>query len=590
MDPPAFCYCGAARRQARGGGPVVVRLPVALLFVVGWGAALAALQVTVPTQPAAPAPDVYLHTIAPGDTLIGLSRSLLADPRGWHELRQLNHIRNPRRLRPGSALRIPVALLKSVPADVDVLWVRGDVRVHHTDGTVVVALVGTSLGGGDRVTTAAGAAIGVSLSAGTTLTIGEDADVTFGQLVTIPAAGAARTGIDLRRGRIQNDVAPAASPVDRYQIRTPVVTTAVRGTTFRVGVDATGAASQVEVEEGRVGVAQDAAAIDVSPGLGSVARQGVPLAPPRALLPAVALTSGAAQQRLPARVRWAALAGAVRYRATVRQGATAPAPADPLVTEQVVGGTDAAFADLADGVYRVSVRGIDADGLEGLDGETRLELDARPEPPIAQAPALDAVVVGDRVAFAWARPAGVAGFDLEIAAASDGAARPASPGATALTDPRAELPLAPGRYTWRVRSRATIDGRPDVGPWSDPLAFTLKARPPAGPAAHPDAADKTALALRWAAGLAGDRYHVQLARDGTFATPLVDRVVDTPALSAPRPDPGTYAVRVAIVNADGVEGAFGPVQTFEVAKIARRSWWWILEPVGVLIGFLVAAN
>jgi hypothetical protein len=297
---------------------------------------------------------------------------------------------------------------------------------------------------------------------------------------------------------------------------------------------------------------------------------------------------GTVQQRLPARVRWTPLPGATRYRAAVHPGTAAAAPGDSVIAEQIVGGTEAAFADLADGTYRVAVHGIDADGLEGLDGETRLEVDARPEPPIAQAPALDAVVVGDRVAFAWARPAGATGFDLEVA--SEAAAQPASPGARPLTDARAELPLTPGRYTWRVRSRATLaDGRIDVGPWSDALAFTLKARPPAGPPAQADAAGKTSLALRWPAGLAGDRYHVQVARDAAFGSPLVDRVVDAPALSEPRPEAGAYAVRVAIVNADGIEGPFGPAQTFEVAPIARRSWWWILEPVGVLAGFLVAA-
>jgi hypothetical protein len=562
-----------------------VRLPVALLVVFGWGAAPAALQITVPSQPAA-ASDVYLHTIVPGDTLIGLSRSLLADPRLWPELQRINRIRDPRRLRPGSTLQIPVALLRSVPADAEVLWVRGAARVHRADGSVI-ALVGTRLGGGDRVTTAAGEAIGLHLSSGATMTIGEDADVTFGELLEIPAAGAARTGVDLRRGRIQSDVPPSANPVNRYRIRTPVVTTAVRGTTFRVGVDADASTAHVEVEGGRVGVAQGPDAIEVPAGLGSVARQGAPLAPPRALLPAVVLPASQVQQRLPARVRWEPLAGATRYRATVRP-VLQNAPEEPEIAEQVVAGTEAAFPDLADATYRIAVHGIDADGLEGLDGETRLELDARPEPPIAQAPALDAVAVGDRVAFAWARPAGVTGFDLEIA--SDPGVAPSGHTAT-LADSRSEVPLAPGRYTWRVRSRATdAAGRPDVGPWSDALAYTLKARPPAGPSAQADAAGKTMLALQWPAGLAGDRYHVQLARDAAFASPLVDRVVDAPALSAPRPDAGAYAVRVAIVNADGIEGPFGPVQTFDVPKIAKRSWWWLLEPIGVLTGFLVAVN
>ncbi len=55
------------------------------------------------------------------------------------------------------------------------------------------------------------------------------ADVGFEELRAVPADGAARTRIDLRRGRIQNAVPAGGGARQRYLIRTPVVTTAVRG-------------------------------------------------------------------------------------------------------------------------------------------------------------------------------------------------------------------------------------------------------------------------------------------------------------------------------------------------------------------------
>jgi hypothetical protein len=258
-----------------------------------------------------------------------------------------------------------------------------------------------------------------------------------------------------------------------------------------------------------------------------------------------------------------------------------------LIDERVVTGPEASWPDILDGAYRVLVRAIDADGLEGANADARLEVDARPEPPIAQAPALDAVLFGDRAAFAWTRPATATGFDLELS--NEGGTAPIVARA-GLAEGRVETPLAPGRYTWRVRSRAVrADGTPDLGPWNDALAFTLKAMPPAGPAASANAASKTTLALRWAAGLSGDRYRVQVARDATFDSALVDTRVETPMLSTPRPPAGRYGVRIAIVNAEGTEGPFGPVQAFDVTPIATRSWWWVLEPIAVLAGFLVAS-
>ncbi len=593
MDRSAICYCGAARGEARGEVPSAVRLPIAALLVgFGCGVPAGAQQRTAPTRPADAAAlaagDRYVHTIAPRDTLIAVSRSLLADPRRWPVLQRVNRVRDPRRLRPGRTLDIPVDLLRRVPASAEVLWVRGSARVRRADGIDVVALVGATLDEGARVTTAAGAAIGLRLTTGATITIGEGADVAFDELRLVPAAGAARTRIDLRRGRLQNAVPARAAPGQRYEIRTPVITTAVRGTTFRVGVDDSGTAAVAEVTDGTVGVARAAESLDVAAGFGAIAREGVPLGPPRPLLPAAQVAATAVQQRLPARLRWSPVPGATRYRAELRAGAPAAAADDPLIDERVVTAPEVRWPDLADGRYRVVIRAIDAEGLEGADAEARLELDARPEPPIAQAPALDAVVFGDRAAFAWTRPAGATGFDIELVARTANGGSAVAAAREALADTHFDAPLAPGRYAWRVRSRATrADGSPDLGPWNDALDFTLKAVPPAGPAASADAADRTSLALRWAAGLPGDRYRVQLARDAVFTSPIADTVVGEPALATPRPEPGRYGVRVSIVNAEGTEGPFGPVQSFDIAPIKTRSWWWVLEPIAVAVGLLI---
>ena len=170
-------------------------------------------------------------------------------------------------------------------------------------------------------------------------------------------------------------------------------------------------------------MARAAEALDVAAGFGTVARARTrrwrrrgrcsrrPAIAPRPL-----------QQRLPVRLRWTAVPGAARYRAELRAARRRRRSRRPLIDERVVTAPEASWADLADGAYRVVVRAIDGDGLEGADGGARLDVDARPEPPIAQAPALDAVLFGDRAAFAWTRPGAATGFDLEV---SPAARRPA---------------------------------------------------------------------------------------------------------------------------------------------------------------------
>lgn len=47
------------------------------------------------------------YTTKTGDTLVSIARRQLGDPGRWLELAKLNHIRDPRAIRPGAVLRLP---------------------------------------------------------------------------------------------------------------------------------------------------------------------------------------------------------------------------------------------------------------------------------------------------------------------------------------------------------------------------------------------------------------------------------------------------------------------------------------------------
>jgi hypothetical protein len=68
-----------------------VRLPIAALLGFGWTETAARHSATARHRAPLP-PDVCVHTIAPRETLIRVSRARLTHPRRWPVLHRLNHV------------------------------------------------------------------------------------------------------------------------------------------------------------------------------------------------------------------------------------------------------------------------------------------------------------------------------------------------------------------------------------------------------------------------------------------------------------------------------------------------------------------
>lgn len=543
-----------------------------LIAVLGFGTPLGAQA----PRTAVPAADTYTHLIAKGDTLIALARLLLVEWRDWRQVARLNRVRNPRRLLPGRTLVFPIALMRSLPGDARILWVRGQPRIDHGGGTAIVALLGATVPAGATIITAVGDALRLRLSTGSDVTIGERARLTLVELRSLAGGTVTRTLLDAGQGRIETTVPPSTHPAQRHQIRTPVVTATVRGTAFRVAVNDASVAT--EVTEGVVQVGRQADVLAVDAGFGVRARPGEALPAPTRLLPPPRLADlVVAGARLPVRVTWPAVAGAIGYRVRV----VADADAAPVLEERLAGPA-ASWSDLPDGAYQLEVRGVDADDLEGVEARAAFTVDARPVPPLVQAAADGRPVYGDGLDLQWTRPADVESFDLQVTRDGD-ASQPVAE-RTGLTDVRVSLPLPPGRYTWRVASRIG-DER---GPWGDPVGIELRARPAAGPPPEAQVLRRE-LTLRWSAGLPGERYAVQVSSDPAFGTTLVDTVVSEPSLTMPRPPRGRYHVRLRLLNAEGVEGPYGPTQSLDVPRPPRSKWWWLLLPAAAA-GIVVAGR
>lgn len=511
----------------------------------------------------------WVYRIAPADTLIGLADTYLEPPRGWRDLQRLNRIADPLKLRPGSGLRMPLRWLRREVAVAEVVHVQGEASVLRPGEPPRAAQPGESLRAGDRLRTGADASLTLRFADGSRLLATPDSEFSLERLLVLGRSGVVDTRLRLERGSVDSIVVPQPGGRSGYEIRTPTVNLGVRGTAFRAHADAAAAASRVEVLSGRVGAAAGSEVL-VEAGFGSVATAGQPPRPPRRLLPAPPLpAAGLRLERIPLRLAWQPVPGVERYRAQV----LAEGEPERLLLDGQFATPAARWADLPDGRYRLRLRAIDADGLEGLDANVPLIVKARPEPPFTSQPAAEARVYGESAAFAWTRPAAAQRYRIQVADDAE-FTRLRADDAT-LTEPRFQLALPPGRYHWRLASIAAGD---DAGPFGDAQVFTQRAIPPS-PASEPPQVAEGRLVFRWQAGEAGGAYDVQVARDADFTQLVREERTAEASLTLADPPAGRYFLRVRSVDADGFAGPYGGVQQVDVPG----SRWWLLIPPALLL-------
>lgn len=307
-------------------------------------------------QPAGAQGENFLYRIMKDDTLITLSDRFTDSSERWRTLQTLNTIDDPAKLPIGLELKIPFSLIPEQAAQATVTHVTG--TAHNSRQRLAV---GDQLAEGDTVTTQDDGFVTLTLADGTTLTVPAQSSLRLQRLRVFKGTGLTDTISILDDGSLESQVAPQDTGVGRFEIRSPVSITGVRGTQLRVHVNEQG--SQSEVLKGVAGLnSQQAESTRLRQGQGAAVNSSGELQAVKRLLPAPALST-------PERADsgWQAsfppVPGARSYLLRVA--------GDPKGTElfssQLVNTTNVSFRAPGAGTYYVIVRGIDADGLNGAD-------------------------------------------------------------------------------------------------------------------------------------------------------------------------------------------------------------------------------
>ena len=532
-----------------------------LLSWNAWGRALqlAAIGLTMVAAAVSAGEPVFTHVVTREETLIALSRRLLADPRQWPQLQQHNRIADARRIPVGTVLKIPVRLLATEPVPARVLSASGE--VSGPQGVAVAA--GQALPQGARLQAGDGGQATLQLVDGTVLRLRAGSAVQVETSRRLPGSGGALSGVKVEDGQVEVQAQKrSGAGAPGFQISTPQGLLGVRGTEFRVSVDARAETTRNEVLEGQVMTEgrDGRAGRSVAAGFGVVVdRSGTVTPPVRLLAPPDVSAWPALQERVLVRFPIRPQPAVVAYRAQV---AAAADPAFERVLQDVRStGAELRLVDLPDGDYRIRVRAEDAQGLQGRDALHLFTLKARPEPPLPTGPGPKAVVSGARLDLAWASVDEARSYRLQLA--RDEAMRePIQDQRTLAGTAWSVDALAPGVYFWRLASERSDT---DQGPFGPVQRVELRALPAPLP---PPRVGEDSLKLAWE-GLPGQTFEVEFARSADFAVLELTRRTEQSALELRLPGTGRYWVRMRARDPDGFVGPYTAPQAFTVPNCLR---------------------
>ena len=409
----------------------------------------------------------WRYSMRPGDNLIIFSKQNLINPDDWRTLQKLNQVKNPHRMRTGQVLRVPLHLVKQLPAPAEVALASGQAGILKTDNSILPVTVGQQLTAGAVLKTGENSKLNIKFADGSIVSMQPNSTLTLDTLSIYSGGGMVDTTLRLQQGKLETEANPKHVQGNQMKIVTPTAVAAVRGTKFRVSTTET--AITQETLEGKVGLAAAGKEVPVDKGFGSLSEGGAPPLPPIVLIPAPATDKLPTQlESLPVLFAMPPQDGAVAWLGKV----STEAQFNSIVSEKLSEGAKLSFNDMPDGKYFLKVRARDKLGLEGYDATHEFNLNARPFAPKPQAPAPAAVVREPNPELAWQKIEQANAYLLELARDADFKELLSSQ-RVATNAYKIEKNLEPGQYYWRL---ASIDGT-DQGPLSAANSFSYKAKP-----------------------------------------------------------------------------------------------------------------
>jgi len=498
--------------------------------------------------------EYWTYEMQEGDNVWAIAHELLTDWRKWQEITDLNNVTNDRLMAAGTLLQIPRDFIRERPVAIQLIEVAGPVSLIDSAGEAKLINSAIVLAG-DVITTGNNGSVLIKFEDQTEILVTPNSELIINEAQVIGSDdNVIDINVKLNMGEAEIHANPNKKPGSRFIIQTPTAFATTRGTVYRIRANSD--ATAAEVTQGRIDVTNSLGATSVPQRFGTLAYKDQTPRKPIKLLAQPSLSAPNDINYLPARVTWDHQTHAVSYRAQI---------SDRSDFSRIVLDTTSPVAklnipvDLTDGQYWLRIRGIDKNSLQGLNTVKPFIIDARPFPPVIQAPlTVDQVYAGE-INFSWTQPENVTQYHFEIASDADFTL----PVATFEASPNTTQVLTiqePGNYFWRVTSE---DSSGKVGP-AGPTNPLIVKPVPATPELKSPVATEDALGFGWQPEAITVKYQVQLAKDPSFEQVLQDVTVSEPSVALDKPEMGTYYFRVRGFDNDNFAGGWSAIQQVEV--------------------------
>lgn len=257
----------------------------------------------------------------------------------------------------------------------EVVYLKGEALKYTLKGKVEPVKKGSQFYAGERIATEPNSSLTLRFADQSTAIISAQSEVLFEEIQGSATSGA--SALKLTKGQLESRVAKQKGFGAKYEVRTPAMQLAVRGTVFETSFDPEAKTSRAVVLEGVVEASQGQQSVELNQGFGLVVHRSQASLSPSSILSAPTINPvEPVQKQFPLIFGWNVLSRVSQYQLQLFAGKNA----DQLVLDKWYRGNIASINGLSNGDYLLRVRGVDKNGLGGFYGETRFTLDVPPIP------------------------------------------------------------------------------------------------------------------------------------------------------------------------------------------------------------------